>query len=231
MKIGYIYKTTNLINNRIYVGKKYRSEFDPTYYGSGLVLQEAIEKYGKSNFSIELLCWAETEEEINQLERKYISEFKSSFNLYNIAEGGTGGDTTSNHPLKNEIISRRGQGIKKWHQSLTDSQKKERSKKISRSKKGKSNGHEGLSQKQETIEKIRQSNIEFNRSENAEWKKAHAEAMAKRRGKSLTKKYKSVLINDVHYESIKHAMAALGIKHRATFYDKLKRGILKVQYL
>ena len=231
MKIGYIYKTTNLINHRIYIGKKHKSEFDPTYYGSGIILQEAVKKYGKSNFLVELLSWANTNEELNQLEKKYISKFKSDFDLYNIAEGGDGGDTTTDHPLKNEIVSRRGQRIKQWHQNLTEDQKKERSKKISQSKKGKSNGHERLSQKQETIEKIRQSNIEFNRAENLEWKKAHADAMAKRRGKSLTKKYKSVLINDVQYQSIKHAMEALEIKHRATFYNRIKRGLLKVQYL
>ena len=231
MKIGYIYKTTNLINNRIYIGKKYKSEFDPTYYGSGTILQEAIKKYGKSNFSVELLQWAESDEEINQLEKDYISEFRLNFNLYNIAEGGTGGDTTTDHPQRKEIISQRGHGIKKWHQNLTESQKKERSNKISQAKKGKSNGHEGLTQKQETIEKIRKSNIEFNRSEDPKWKKAHAIAMAKRRGKSLTKKYKSVLIDATQYESVKHAMEALGIKHRATFYDRIKRGLLKVQYL
>lgn len=231
MKIGYIYKTTNLINKRIYIGKKYKSEFDSTYYGSGTILQEAIKKYGKSNFSVELLQWAESDEEIDQLEKDYISEFRLNFHLYNIAEGGTGGDTTTDHPRKNEIISQRGGGIKKWHQNLTESEKRERSNNISRAKKGKSNGHEGLSQKQETIEKIRKSNIEFNRSKNLEWKKAHAVAMAKRRGKPLTKKYKSVLINDVRYESIKHAMEELGIKHRATFYDRIKRGLLKAQYL
>lgn len=55
--------------------------------------------------------------------------------------------------------------------------------------------------------------------------------MKKRRGKPLTKKYKSVIIDAIQYESVKHAMEELGIKHRATFYDRIKRGLLNVQYL
>jgi 23S rRNA pseudouridine2605 synthase len=82
----------------------------------------------------------------------------------------------------------------------------------------------------ETIEKIRKSNIEFDRGNNPIWKKAHAEAMAKRAGKPLVKKYKSVIIDNIEYPSIKHAMEVLGIKHRATFYDRINRGILKVIY-
>ena len=44
------------------------------------------------------------------------------------------------------------------------------------------------------------------------------------------KKYKPVIVNDVEYPSIKHAIESLGIKHRATFYDKVKRGIIKLDY-
>lgn len=95
--IGYIYKTTNLINGRIYIGKHSKSYYDPSYYGSGKILKKAIKKYGKNNFSNELLCEANSEEELNLLEKKLISEYKLKYGslIYNIAEGGTGGDTIS----------------------------------------------------------------------------------------------------------------------------------------
>ena len=54
--------------------------------------------------------------------------------------------------------------------------------------------------------------------------------MAKRVGKPLVKKYKSVIIDSIEYPSIKHAMEALGIKHRATFYNRINQGILQVIY-
>ena len=52
---GYIYKTTNLINGKIYVGKRQSSTFDENYYGSGKYFKRALKKYGKSNFSREVL--------------------------------------------------------------------------------------------------------------------------------------------------------------------------------
>jgi len=52
---GYIYKTTNILNNKIYIGKKESSSFVETYYGSGTVLKQAIKKYGQENFKIEIL--------------------------------------------------------------------------------------------------------------------------------------------------------------------------------
>ena len=40
-----IYKTTNLINKKIYVGKDKKE--NPNYFGSGKILSLAIKKYGK----------------------------------------------------------------------------------------------------------------------------------------------------------------------------------------
>jgi len=228
---GYIYKTTNLINQRSYVGQKKSANFCPTYYGSGVILNDAIKKYGKENFKIEILCWAESKKELDMLEIEYIKKSKLVENLYNITDGGTGGDTTSNHPNKELITKKRSAGIKQWHSSLTTEQKTLRNQKIQNSKKGKSNGHEGLTQTAETIEKIRKSNIEFDRANNPAWKKSHGEAMAKRVGKPLIKKYKPVIINNIEYPSIKDAMIALGIKHRATFYDKIHRNIITIKYI
>jgi hypothetical protein len=47
-----IYKTTNLINGKMYVGQD--SHNNPLYLGSGKVLGLAIEKYGIENFKKEI---------------------------------------------------------------------------------------------------------------------------------------------------------------------------------
>ena len=53
---GYIYKTTNIVNGKIYIGQKKSKIFlSNKYLGSGKRLHEAIQKYGKDNFKVELI--------------------------------------------------------------------------------------------------------------------------------------------------------------------------------
>lgn len=69
--IGYVYKITNTINGKSYVGQhKYEGypEIDPSYFGSGKLLKLAIDKYGIENFSIEVLKWCEDYDEMNNEE-------------------------------------------------------------------------------------------------------------------------------------------------------------------
>jgi hypothetical protein len=53
--IGYIYITTNLINNKKYIGQHKSKSFDLNYLGSGKLIVEAIKKYGKDNFKTEVI--------------------------------------------------------------------------------------------------------------------------------------------------------------------------------
>lgn len=78
---GYVYKTTNLTNNKIYIGqhKVNNDEFDTSYFGSGTYLKEAINKYGIENFKCELLEWCNSEEELDKRELELIDEYKSLF--------------------------------------------------------------------------------------------------------------------------------------------------------
>lgn len=87
---GYIYKTINLINNKIYIGQHKSKKFNLSYIGSGKLLHEAIEKYGRENFKVELLEKCNSKEELDQKEIKYIELYNSrDLNIgYNIAIGG-----------------------------------------------------------------------------------------------------------------------------------------------
>ena len=94
---GYIYKTTNLVNGKIYIGQHKSQVFDKEYHGSGKLIRRAFEKYGIDNFKTELLKWCETRSDINKYEKIYIHIYHSN-DLeigYNISEGGDGGDTFS----------------------------------------------------------------------------------------------------------------------------------------
>lgn len=67
-----IYKTTNLINGKFYIG---RDKFNNSeYLGLGKILQSAIEKYGKENFKKEILEHCSSIEELNEREIFWIKE-------------------------------------------------------------------------------------------------------------------------------------------------------------
>jgi group I intron endonuclease len=93
---GYIYKTTCLLNNKIYIGQR-KGDFDKEYLGSGLLINRAIDKYGRDNFAVILIAQAIDKNSINILEKYYIGYYKLQLPkelIYNIAEGGHGGVTT-----------------------------------------------------------------------------------------------------------------------------------------
>lgn len=98
MKLNYgiIYKITNKINNKVYIGQTIntlKQRFKGHIYKKGCVyLHNAIVKYGVNNFSIE---------ELEKVERKYLNEreiywisfYKSNKKEYgyNILSGGNNG--------------------------------------------------------------------------------------------------------------------------------------------
>jgi len=86
-----IYKTTNTLNGKFYVGKDVRNR--PSYLGSGSVLKKAIAKYGKSVFKKEILEYCSSLEQLNEREKYWIECTKALELGYNIAHGGTGGNT------------------------------------------------------------------------------------------------------------------------------------------
>lgn len=92
---GYIYKTTNLINEQIYIGQKKSSIFlENKYLGSGKYLKCALNKYGKENFKVELLEWCSDKVILNEREIYWINYYKSNnYKMYNISKGGDGGNT------------------------------------------------------------------------------------------------------------------------------------------
>ena len=89
---GYIYKTTNLVNGKIYIGQHIASIFDIYYKGSGQMLKRAFKKYGKENFKCELLVEANTKEELDILEQYWIKKLDACNTDigYNIVAGGGG---------------------------------------------------------------------------------------------------------------------------------------------
>ena len=87
-----IYKITNRLNNKIYVGKHKTENRADDYFGSGVLIERAIGKHGKENFVKEILFELASEEEMNQRESEIVDEdFVARDDTYNIMVGGQGG--------------------------------------------------------------------------------------------------------------------------------------------
>lgn len=84
----YIYKTTNLVNNKIYIGQTIHD--DPKYLGGGRLIKMAIEKYGRENFTKEILETCSKREDLSGREIYWIKKLNSRDPKigYNMAEGG-----------------------------------------------------------------------------------------------------------------------------------------------
>lgn len=87
-----IYKITNTKNQKIYIGKHQTLNVDDSYFGSGIVLERAIKKYGKKCFTKEVLYIFDNEFEMNEKEKEIVNEqFISTNQTYNLGIGGEGG--------------------------------------------------------------------------------------------------------------------------------------------
>lgn len=125
--INLIYITTNLTNGKQYVGKHTTEKEDDDYLGSGEILNKAIKKYGKESFKKETIEICESLSELNEKEVFWIKEKNTLHpNGYNLTEGGTGGDTFSNSPNKEQTRKRRSEAIKKYWDNLSGEDKEKR---------------------------------------------------------------------------------------------------------
>jgi hypothetical protein len=105
----YIYKTTNLLNGKYYIGMHKTTNLNDGYLGSGNLLKRAIKKYGKDNFIKEILLFCESLDELRSNEQQYVTEqVTSDPNSYNLKLGGQGGFTdemrqTSYNTFRNRL--------------------------------------------------------------------------------------------------------------------------------
>lgn len=154
-----IYRIRNLINNKTYIGQHKYTRLDDDYLGSGILIKQAIKKYGKGNFSKEILeSNIETIELVNDFEQMYIlferAKGKAEYNIANGGYGHTGcipwnkGKETSEDVRRKISEAKRGKKLsEEFGQKVSKALKgrklsEEHRKKIGEANKGKCKGYE-----------------------------------------------------------------------------------------
>lgn len=126
----YIYKITNNITNKYYIGMHTTYNIDDEYFGSGLILKRSIAKYGKENHTKVILFSVDTRLELIELEKEMITEELLNDQLsMNIRLGGEGGGGWTKEQQQEN--NRRSQIKQQWLRENDGEWNKTRSKKIS----------------------------------------------------------------------------------------------------
>lgn len=185
--IGFIYKTTCLVNGKIYIGKHQGSESD-NYLGSGTVFKCALKKHGKENFQREILRRCNSEHELKIWEYVFIKKYNSQdINIgYNVADGDV--NTTEFNPTKRPSV----------REKISQSQK-EYWKKHPENKTKLSNRRKGVPSSDETKKKLSKSHKGIARTD--DWKKKISEANSGERhwafGKELSEEHRRHLSESI----------------------------------
>ena len=199
-----IYRVTNLLNGKIYIGKHQTTDPNDSYYGSGVALKKSIAKHGKDNFKKEVLFVFTTEEEMNAKETELITEeFVSRSDTYNMGVGGEGGAHFKGKSHSAETVARIKESLNtdENKQKLSEAGHKagslSKGRKLSATarrnmsegaKNRKVNANLGIKVRDETKKKISDSLKKFNR-ENPN----HLKGLVKRKRKPLSEETKEKL--------------------------------------
>ena len=173
---GYIYITTNKVNNRKYVGQ-HKGKFDSRYYGSGLIISQALAKYGVENFEVQMLECCETRLKLNECEKKWISYFNAveDEQFYNIAKGGEGGHTIAGYNDEQKAIYHKNMRKALKGRKFTDEHKMKISKSL----------------KNASLKRCGENNPFYGKTHSEETKRRIAEKSSRNNlGKKLTEEHK-----------------------------------------
>jgi hypothetical protein len=174
-KYHFIYKTTNLLSGRYYIGMHSTDDLNDGYLGSGTYLRRSINKHGKENHSIEILEFLNSREELAARERELVSlQEIAKKECMNLKVGGDGGFTVEQakkgRQATDKILEEKhGKDFrvivgKQYYENLSEEQKQERNALISRRLKEVEFNHatfKGKKHSEETLNSMKESKKDY----------------------------------------------------------------------
>lgn len=167
MKYNFVYKTTNNLNGDYYYGVHSTNNLDDGYMGSGARIKRSINKYGKENFTREIVQFFSSAKCAFSLERAIVTnELIKDPHCLNLAIGGYGGYVTAGYTeeQRKEFCKKMSQSISQLYEERPElrilfsinnpSKRKEVRMKMSKSLKGRSCWLKGKHHSEETRKKM-----------------------------------------------------------------------------
>ena len=109
----FIYKTTNLLNGRYYIGMHSTDDMNDGYMGSGIYLRRSLNKHGTRNHKREILEYCKTRQELKSREEEIVNLNEiAKKECMNLRVGGSGSRyirVTSDETRKKLSESHKGQ--------------------------------------------------------------------------------------------------------------------------
>lgn len=229
-KISGIYKITNLINNKFYIGSSkdiYKRWKNHVYELNNkkhhnIILQNAWEKYGFNNFEISIIEVVD-KDFLLEVEQSYIKKLNPFGNIgYNIATTTSGGDIISKNPNKKEITEKISASMKKMWNNKTEEEKEIYSKKMIGENNPSWNGGSSFSvckcgKKIAYINKCCRKCLDFSKEKNPFFGKKHTDEYKKKSSESRKGTYYGsqnipIIIDGIEYKSLGDASEKLNIK-------------------
>jgi group I intron endonuclease len=129
-KYHFIYKTTNLLSGKYYIGMHSTDNLNDGYMGSGKRLRRSLNKYGIENHKVEILEFVNSRKELIEKEKEIVNLNEiAKEECMNITVGGEGGFISEVGYKKgakkmNEIINKRKKEdpifYNKWKASMVE---------------------------------------------------------------------------------------------------------------
>lgn len=99
-KYHFIYKTTNLLSGKYYIGMHSTNNLNDGYMGSGRRLKRSLNKYGKENHKVEILEFVNSRSELVAREKEIVNlDEIAKEDCINLMVGGKGGFTDEQQKL------------------------------------------------------------------------------------------------------------------------------------
>jgi hypothetical protein len=131
-KFHFIYKTTNLLSGKYYIGMHSTDNLEDGYLGSGKRLRYSINKHGAENHEREILEFLDSREGLKKREEEIVNKQLLEEGLcMNLTTGGEGGFTSEQQRLnaeksnaKQRLLRKDPEWAKKESENMSKGQKR-----------------------------------------------------------------------------------------------------------